>query len=104
MLVSKLVAPPGEEFTVMRANDLDAISAFQSAISVQEQGKQTGVIQISLEDKNPEHAALVANALAQSYVRQHIANKQSDAKQDARLPEERRAAPRSPISNAPRPR
>ncbi|MBW8834334.1 MAG: exopolysaccharide biosynthesis protein, partial [Burkholderia sp.] len=79
MLVSKLVARPGEEFTVMRANDLDAISAFQSAISVQEQGKQTGVIQISLEDKNPEHAALVANALAQSYVRQHIANKQSDA-------------------------
>ncbi|WP_027798714.1 polysaccharide biosynthesis tyrosine autokinase [Paraburkholderia dilworthii] len=79
MLVNKLVARPGEEFTVVRANDLDAISAFQSAISVQEQGKQTGVIQISLEDKNPEHAALVANALAQSYVRQHISNKQADA-------------------------
>ncbi|MBW0449506.1 polysaccharide biosynthesis tyrosine autokinase [bacterium M00.F.Ca.ET.228.01.1.1] len=79
MLVNKLVARPGEEFTVIRANDLDAISAFQSAISVQEQGKQTGVIQISLEDKNPEHAALVANALAQSYVRQHISNKQADA-------------------------
>ncbi|WP_035475126.1 polysaccharide biosynthesis tyrosine autokinase [Burkholderia sp. WSM2230] len=79
MLVDKLVARPGEEFTVVRANDLDAISAFQSAITVQEQGKQTGVIQISLEDKNPEHAALVANALAQSYVRQHISNKQADA-------------------------
>ncbi|MFM0214900.1 MULTISPECIES: polysaccharide biosynthesis tyrosine autokinase [Paraburkholderia] len=79
MLVNKLVARPGEEFTVVRANDLDAISAFQSAISVQEQGKQTGVIQISLEDKNPEHAALVANALAQSYVRQHVSNKQADA-------------------------
>ncbi|WP_201701593.1 polysaccharide biosynthesis tyrosine autokinase [Paraburkholderia kirstenboschensis] len=79
MLVNKLVARPGEEFTVVRANDLDAISAFQSAINVQEQGKQTGVIQISLEDKNPEHAALVANALAQSYVRQHISNKQADA-------------------------
>ncbi|WP_310087970.1 polysaccharide biosynthesis tyrosine autokinase [Paraburkholderia phenoliruptrix] len=79
MLVNRLVARPGEEFTVIRANDLDAISAFQSAITVQEQGKQTGVIQISLEDKNPEHAALVANALAQSYVRQHISNKQADA-------------------------
>jgi tyrosine-protein kinase Etk/Wzc len=79
MLVNKLVARPGEEFTVVRANDLDAISAFQSAINVQEQGKQTGVIQISLEDKNPEHAALVANALAQSYVRQHVSNKQADA-------------------------
>lgn len=79
IMVNKLVARPGEEFTVMRANDLDAISAFQSAITVQEQGKQTGVIQISLEDKSPEHAALVANALAQSYVRQHVLNKQADA-------------------------
>lgn len=79
MLVSKLVARPGEQFTVIRSNELDAISAFQSAITVQEQGKQTGVIQISLEDKSPEHAALVANALAQSYVRQHVLNKQADA-------------------------
>jgi tyrosine-protein kinase Etk/Wzc len=79
MLVSKLVARPGESFTVVRSNDLDAITAFQSAITVQEQGKQTGVIQISLEDKSPEHAALVANALAQSYVRQHVLNKQADA-------------------------
>ncbi|MFP3564650.1 polysaccharide biosynthesis tyrosine autokinase [Paraburkholderia sp. SIMBA_030] len=79
ILVNKLVARPGEEFTVVRANDLDAISAFQSAITVQEQGKQTGVIQISLEDKSPEHAAEVANALAQSYVREHVSNKQVDA-------------------------
>ncbi|WP_310120033.1 polysaccharide biosynthesis tyrosine autokinase [Paraburkholderia terricola] len=79
MLVNKLVARPGEQFTVMRANDLDAITAFQSSISVQEQGKQTGVIQISLEDKDPAHAAEVANALAQSYVRQHVLNKQADA-------------------------
>jgi len=79
MRVTSLVARPGQEFIVVRANDLDAISAFQSAISVQEQGKQTGVIQISLEDKNPAHAALVANALAQSYLREHVASKQADA-------------------------
>ncbi|MBB5424689.1 tyrosine-protein kinase Etk/Wzc [Paraburkholderia atlantica] len=79
MVVNKLVARPGQEFTIVRSNDLDAITAFQSAIAVQEQGKQTGVIQISLEDKSPQHAALVANALAQSYLRQHVSNKQADA-------------------------
>jgi tyrosine-protein kinase Etk/Wzc len=79
ILVNKLVARPGTQFTVMRANDLDAITAFQSAIKVEEQGKQTGVIEISLEDKDPAHAALVANALAESYLRQHIAAKQTDA-------------------------
>ncbi|WP_429318411.1 polysaccharide biosynthesis tyrosine autokinase [Paraburkholderia sp. GAS448] len=79
ILVDKLVARPGTEFYVMRANDLDAIAGFQSAIQVTEQGKQTGVIQISLDDQDPEHAAKVANAVAQSYLRQHVASKQVDA-------------------------
>ncbi|MGV2287814.1 polysaccharide biosynthesis tyrosine autokinase [Trinickia sp. YCB016] len=77
--VNQLVARPGTQFKVMRANDLDAITAFQSAITVTEQGKQTGVIQISLEDKDPARAAEIANALAQSYLRQHIASKQEEA-------------------------
>ncbi|SAK51952.1 exopolysaccharide biosynthesis protein [Caballeronia hypogeia] len=79
LLVSKLVARPGTRFKVTRANDLSAIASFQSRITVTEQGKQTGVIQISLENPNPEHAAEIANALAQSYVRQHVETKQADA-------------------------
>lgn len=79
ILVNKLVARPGTQFIVMRANELDAITGFQSGIKVEEQGKQTGVIEISLEDKDPAHAALVANALAESYLREHTAAKQLDA-------------------------
>ena len=79
ILVNKLVARPGTQFTVIRANELDAITAFQSAIKVEEQGKQTGVIEISLEDKNPAHAAMVTNALVESYLGQHVAAKQADA-------------------------
>ena len=51
LLVSKLVARPGTQFTVVRYNDLDAISGFQTGIQVTEQGKQTGVVQISLEGR-----------------------------------------------------
>nr|WP_133649443.1 polysaccharide biosynthesis tyrosine autokinase [Paraburkholderia flava] len=79
ILVNKLVARPGTQFNVMRANDLDAITAFQSAIQVTEQGKSTGVIQISLENGDPARAAMIANALAQSYLREHVATKQADA-------------------------
>ncbi|WP_051481311.1 polysaccharide biosynthesis tyrosine autokinase [Paraburkholderia nodosa] len=79
LLVNKLVARPGTRFKVVRLNDLDAISGFQNAIQVQEQGKQTGVIDISLEDNDPEHAAAIANAVAQSYLREHVATKQADA-------------------------
>ncbi|KGC78554.1 capsular exopolysaccharide family domain protein [Burkholderia pseudomallei] len=77
--VSKLVARPGTRFTVVRQNDLDAITAFQSVIQVAEQGKQTGVIQISLEGKDPEQTAQIANALAQSYLHQHVTSKQAEA-------------------------
>jgi tyrosine-protein kinase Etk/Wzc len=77
--VTKLLARPGTRFKVLRANDLDAIAGFQSAIKVEEQGKQTGVIQISLENENPERAAQIANALANSYLHQHIESKQADA-------------------------
>ncbi|WP_062602347.1 polysaccharide biosynthesis tyrosine autokinase [Caballeronia calidae] len=79
VLVTKLVARNGTRFKVMRANDLTAIASFQSGITVTEQGKQTGVIQISLENQNPDKAAQIANALAQSYLRQHIESKQADA-------------------------
>ncbi|WP_322041894.1 polysaccharide biosynthesis tyrosine autokinase [Paraburkholderia sp. J67] len=79
MLVSQLTARPGTRFSVVRMNDLDAVTAFQNAVKVQEQGKQTGVIDISLEDTDAERAAEVANAVAQSYLRAHVATKQADA-------------------------
>jgi tyrosine-protein kinase Etk/Wzc len=79
MLVKQLVALPGTRFTVVRSNDLDAITGFQLALDVQEQGKQTGVIQISTQDKNPERAAQLANAVAQSYLREYTSARQADA-------------------------
>jgi tyrosine-protein kinase Etk/Wzc len=79
MLVDRLVARPGTQFNVTRFNDLDAIAGFQSAIKVSEQGKQTGVIEISLESGDPDQAAAIANAVAQSYLREHVLTKQADA-------------------------
>ncbi|KVE36257.1 polysaccharide biosynthesis tyrosine autokinase [Burkholderia sp. TSV86] len=79
MKVTKLIARPGTQFVVVRLNDLDAITGFQSGIQVSEQGKQTGVIQISLEGNDPEQTAQIANALAQSYLHQHVTSKQAEA-------------------------
>jgi tyrosine-protein kinase Etk/Wzc len=79
LTVGQLVARPGTRFIVVRQNDLDAITAFQSAIQVTEQGKQTGVIQISLEGRDPDQTAQIANALAQSYLHQHVTSKQAEA-------------------------
>ncbi|MEA3118574.1 MAG: tyrosine-protein kinase Etk/Wzc, partial [Paraburkholderia sp.] len=77
IVVDKLVARPGTQFIVVRANELDAIAGFQSAIKVQEQGKQTGLIDIALEGADPQLAADITNALAQSYLREHVESKQT---------------------------
>ena len=79
MLVGKLVARPGTRFTVVRMNDFDAVTAFQKSLSVQEEGKQTGVIDISLYARNAARAAAISNAVAQSYLANHIDTKQEDA-------------------------
>ncbi|RKP48307.1 polysaccharide biosynthesis tyrosine autokinase [Trinickia fusca] len=79
IVVKQIVARPGTRFVVVRANDLDAITGFQMAIQVTELGKQTGIIEIELEDKNPQHAADIANALTQSYLRQYVGARQQEA-------------------------
>lgn len=79
ILVKRLVANAGTRFNVVRWNDLDAMTAFQLALDVEEQGKQTGVVEISLQDKNPERAALLANAVARSYLSEYTKSKQSQA-------------------------
>jgi len=79
ILVNKLVARPGTRFHVVRMNDLDAVTAFQKAVNVQEEGKQTGVIDISLDAPSAARAAAIANAVAQSYLAMNVDSKQEDA-------------------------
>lgn len=77
--VKRLVANAGTRFTVVRQNELDAVQAFGSRMSVSEQGKQTGVISIALKGADPAMTAVLANAVADSYLRQHMERKQEEA-------------------------
>lgn len=76
--VGKLVARPGTEFTVTRANQLAAIEKLGKSLLVLEQGKQTGVVQISMESSDRVAAMQIANAVAQSYVRQNLERHQEE--------------------------
>ncbi len=79
MFVKRIVARPGTRFDVVRWNDLDAITGFQLALDVEEQGKQTGVIEIALQNKDPARAAELANAVMQSYLREYTSTRQAEA-------------------------
>lgn len=77
--VKSLLANPGARFMVTRANELNAIMGFGAGVSVSELGKQTGVIQIMMSGRNPANTAAVTNAVADSYLRQHLERKQEEA-------------------------
>ncbi|MBP0596187.1 polysaccharide biosynthesis tyrosine autokinase [Paraburkholderia sp. LEh10] len=79
ILVKQLVARPGTRFSIIRINDVDAVNLFLKDVQVQEQGKLTGLVDVSMENKDPQFAADVTNELAQSYLRQHVQSKQKNA-------------------------
>jgi tyrosine-protein kinase Etk/Wzc len=76
--VGKLVARPGTEFTVTRANQLAAIEELGKSLLVLEQGKQTGIVQISMESSDRVAAMQIANAVVQSYARQNLERHQEE--------------------------
>ncbi|WP_454765675.1 polysaccharide biosynthesis tyrosine autokinase [Cupriavidus campinensis] len=76
--IGKLVARPGTEFMVARANQLAAIAGLGKSLLVLEQGKQTGIVQISMESSNRVAAMQIANAVVQSYVRQNLERHQEE--------------------------
>ncbi len=79
LLVNRLTAFPGTRFYVTRINDVDAVNGFRKSVQVQEQGKLTGLVDVSMESEDPKFAADVANDLAQSYLRHHVESKQANA-------------------------
>jgi tyrosine-protein kinase Etk/Wzc len=79
IFVGRLVARPGTQFNVVRANELDALARFQSIIRVEEQGKQTGLIDIALDNEDSQLAADITNELARSYLREHVETRQTSA-------------------------
>lgn len=69
MEVAQLNARPNTEFDVVSWNKVDALKRFMRSLKVVEKGKEeAGIVQISFDNPDPQIAADVANAIAQSYV------------------------------------
>jgi len=71
--VRKLSAPPGTRFRVRQHAQLEAINALSRQFSVAEQGKESGILSLSLTGQDPVRIATVLNHIAQSYLQQNIA-------------------------------
>jgi tyrosine-protein kinase Etk/Wzc len=79
ILLSRLVARPGTEFTVERLSEYSALQRFSKQVKASEPQKESGVVQISYEDKDPKLAQDITNAIAQTYIASHVDQRRTEA-------------------------
>ncbi|MCC8396813.1 polysaccharide biosynthesis tyrosine autokinase [Paraburkholderia sp. MMS20-SJTR3] len=79
ILVNRLIAPSGVSFTVERLNEVTAVDLFAPHLKVAEIGKETGIVQVSFENRDSAVATAVANSIARNYVSAHLTRDQQEA-------------------------
>ena len=77
--LTRLEGRPGTQFLLRRISHLRAVQQVQAALAISEQGKQSGVIEVRLQDQSPQRASAVLAAIGAEYLRQNLARKQSAA-------------------------
>ncbi|WP_223454438.1 polysaccharide biosynthesis tyrosine autokinase [Pseudomonas sp. GL-RE-19] len=79
--IEELRANPGAKFIVVRNPRLTTILDYQEVLNVSERGKESGIIGLSLESKNPELAVETLNEIANLYVTQNVQRTSAEAAQ-----------------------
>jgi tyrosine-protein kinase Etk/Wzc len=79
IFVAALKARPGTGFRVSLLPRQNVIGALQSNLRVAEQGKKTGIIEISLEGPEPEKLTRILQSIATNYLRQDIEKRSAEA-------------------------
>lgn len=92
LVVSRLDGKPGAEFLVSRASLLTTIEDLQKRLQLGEQGKQSNVISVALEDSDRDRLRSTLNEIGAQYVRQNVERKAAEAEKtieflDRQLPE-----------------
>ncbi len=92
LLVSSMDAKPGAEFNLTRRSRLSTIAALQANLKLAEKGRQSGVIDATMQSVDPQQLMLILNEIAHQYVRQNVERKSAEAQKmlaflDVQLPQ-----------------
>lgn len=95
LLVASAVGKPGAEFFLSRASGLAITQSLQGALKITEQGRQSGILRVSLEGPDPQLAARILNEIGALFVRQNTERRAAEAEKslaflDTQLPQLRR--------------
>src|SRR5690606_3864934 len=79
VVVAELRGNPGMVFEVKKRRYLDVVTALQQRIRASEQGKESGILQVSYEDTDPARAEAVVQKAIEAYVRQNVERSSAEA-------------------------
>ena len=77
--VHVLEALPGAHFTLVRQNRQVVLERLQDGLQIAEEGKQSGVISMSLQGANAEEITQILETVGSNYVRQNVERKAAEA-------------------------
>ena len=91
LVVDHLDGLPGARFLLTRVSTMAATGMLQRELSVNEQGRQSGVIEVKLESGDPETAYAILQEVGRQYMAQNLRRKSEEAEKtlaflDAQLP------------------
>jgi len=72
LLVTEINAEPGTLFTVTQTSRLQAISLLQASFNVSEQGKDTGMLNLTMSGEDPQLINAILQNIAENYLAQNI--------------------------------
>jgi tyrosine-protein kinase Etk/Wzc len=78
IFVSTLVARPGTRFDLLRRRRVDVVEELQRSLRIEEAGRHTGILRVSLDGTDPHRIAAILDAMATTYVRQNVERKSAE--------------------------
>ncbi|MEJ6475582.1 polysaccharide biosynthesis tyrosine autokinase [Pseudoalteromonas piscicida] len=95
LTLKTLIARPETQFNIIKRNRLQTIIDLQAAIGASEKGKDSGIINLSLQHHIPAYAEQVLDKVAAIYVRRNVERNSAEAQKsleflEVQLPEVKR--------------
>jgi len=92
IFVSDLYAREKTRFKLIRYSRARIVRDFQERLGIKEKGRMSGILEITLEGRDPELTAKVVNSIASTYLRQNAERKSVEAERtlqflDKQLPD-----------------
>ncbi len=79
MMVAGIAADEGASFTVTKYSTLGMINTLQNSLSVTEDGKDSGVLTLTMVGEDKDQIREILNSIARNYVAQNVARKSEEA-------------------------